>query len=59
MDAESGETTRYASSYQAYTNEQYTQILTDAGFSAILFRPGLSEEHEQDGLQVVVAVKPS
>jgi len=58
VDAASGETTRYAATYQAYTNDQYTQLLTDAGFSAILFRPSLADEHEQDGLQVIVAVKP-
>lgn len=58
VDVETGQITRYASSYQAYNRQQYEQVLADTGFTQVAFRDSLSEVHPQDGLQVITARKP-
>jgi SAM-dependent methyltransferase len=42
VNAASGEVTRYASSTQAYTDEQQVEMLTKAGFEPPLFYPSLT-----------------
>ena len=51
--------TRYAQSAQAYTNEEYSALLINSGFSDIKFMSSLtgSTKDEQQGFQVIVARK--
>jgi SAM-dependent methyltransferase len=58
VDAESGEVTRYAHSYQAYTTEDYERVLLEAGFYDVQFYPGLGEKVNLPGhLMAIVASK--
>jgi SAM-dependent methyltransferase len=59
IDAKTGAVTRYAFSTQAYTEEQYSDMLTRAGFRDIDFYPSLSgvEDAQTDEMYVVVARK--
>jgi len=41
VDAETGEVTRYASSMQAYTTNQYRSLLEECGFRDVEFHPSL------------------
>jgi len=41
IDAHSGEVTRYASSTQAYSDDQYCLLLQDCGFDEVEFHPSL------------------
>jgi len=51
---------RYAQSFQAYTDEEYTSLLRDCGFAEITFFPALDggPGEGQSELQVIVA-RPS
>jgi len=51
--------TRYATTYQAYTDEQYSSLLRECGFEAIEFYPSLGEAQDkyQDDLIAIVAKK--
>lgn len=42
IDAETGQVTRYASSQQAYSREDYTALLESCGFHSPRFTPGLA-----------------
>lgn len=42
VDAESGEVTRYAASYQAWDESDYRRLLADAGFAEITSHPSLT-----------------
>lgn len=42
VDAKSGEVTRYSSSTQAYTNEEYQALLVECGFGEVTFYPTLA-----------------
>jgi SAM-dependent methyltransferase len=56
IDASSGAVTRHASSMQAYTDSDYTALLTKCGFGSIQNYPSLNGEADiQRGLQVITA----
>ena len=61
IDAATNEVTRYAQSLQAYTSEQYIQLLTETGFDHIEIFPGLAHDHIEPmpELQAIVAHKPA
>ena len=44
VDAESGAVTRYASSMQAYTDDEYRTLLAASGFAAIEFHAAMGDE---------------
>lgn len=59
VDARTAQVTRYADSMQAYTDDEYRQLLADCGFAAIEFYPSLSGDADiQPGLMAVTARKP-
>ena len=56
IDASTGSVTRYASTYQAYTDQQYSSLLNECGFEAIEFYPSLGEtkgKHQTDLIAIV------
>ena len=56
VDAASGEVTRYSSSTQAYENEVYVEMLTQAGFQNPEFYPSLTGKSDEiTQLQVLLA----
>jgi SAM-dependent methyltransferase len=59
IDAASGEVTRHAASYQAYSDEQYKSLLTEIGFEDVRFFPSLTaaEDNLQADLIAIVARK--
>ena len=59
IDAPTSNVTQHAQTMQAYTDEQYTSLLTECGFGNIEFLPavGESEDVRQDGLFAIVAQK--
>ncbi len=59
VDAASGEVTRFAQSFQAYTETQYRSVLENAGFKGVHFLPSLtgSREDAHPGLMVITAHK--
>jgi len=59
IDAATGAVDRYASTTQAYTDDEYDRLLTDAGFSEIRRVPSLAgtASHRQKGLFVLMARK--
>ena len=48
VDAATGDVTRYASSAQAYTDEDYRSLLDESGFAEITFFPSLTGEQPSD-----------
>ena len=42
VDASTGDVTRYAASMQAYTEADYTDVLTECGFAEVTFYPSLT-----------------
>ena len=59
IDADTGEVTRCAASYQAYTDAEYKSLLAECRFSSIRqynTLPGNAKEHQRD-LTVFVAAK--
>jgi SAM-dependent methyltransferase len=61
VEAASGEVTRYAASYQAYSNEEYRSLLEGQGFGNILFYPSMtgSEDAFTRDFMVILAQKPN
>jgi SAM-dependent methyltransferase len=61
IDASTGNVARYATTYQAYTDQQYRSLLKESGFEAIEFYPSLGEAKDkyQDDLIAIVAKKSS
>ncbi|MBN1402423.1 MAG: class I SAM-dependent methyltransferase [Anaerolineae bacterium] len=59
VDAASGDVTRYAQTFQGYTDEAYTAILQECGFSGVVFHPSLRgiDDPNQPGLLAIVARK--
>ncbi len=59
IDGTSGSVTRYAASYQAYSDEGYRSLLEHQGFKNTLFYPSLTgfEEVATRNLKVIVAGK--
>ncbi|MGC9397178.1 MAG: class I SAM-dependent methyltransferase [Anaerolineae bacterium] len=60
IDALTGDVTRYASSMQAYTDEQYRALLTTCGYHDVRFYPSLKGEVDEstNWLCAIVAQKP-
>ena len=60
IDAATGGVTRYASSMQAYTDEQYRALLTTCGYDNVRFYPSLKGEVDEstNWLCAIVAQKP-
>jgi len=59
IDGETGEVTRYAATYQAYTDTEYKELLEECGFSMINQYLSLAgkENNQQEGLIVLRAQK--
>ena len=59
VDAASGNVIRYAQSMQAYTNEEYRNLLAGTGFDEIRFYPSLTgiPDPEQEYLIAITALK--
>lgn len=58
VDLASSEMTRYAASYQAYSDEAYRALLTKCGFQAVQFFPALTgDEQPAADLFVILAKK--
>ena len=59
IDAATGQVTRHAASYQAYSDDEYRSMLTARGFRDVRLLPSLAgdEDEGQAGLMVVVARK--
>lgn len=58
IDASTGDVTRYASSMQAYTDEEYQSLLAECGFIGVEFHASLSGSPQAQGdLLVIVAEK--
>jgi len=59
IDAATGDVSRYASSVQAYTDDELRSLLTACGFADVRLFPSLSggEDHRQPELFAVTAVK--
>ncbi len=59
VDATTDAIDRYTSTSQAYSDEAYDQLLSDAGFSETQRLPSLtgSEDHQHEGLFVLMAKK--
>ncbi len=56
IDASTGDMARYATTYQAYTDQQYRGLLRECGFEAIEFYPSLGEakgKHQADLIAIV------
>ena len=60
IDAETGEVTRHASTAQAYTDDQYRDLLAERGFEDIRFFPSLTgvEDATQADYLAIAARKP-
>jgi len=60
IDALTGDVTRYASSMQAYTEEQYRALLLTCGYQDVRFYPSLKGEVDEstNWLCAIVAQKP-
>ncbi|MCP4753213.1 MAG: class I SAM-dependent methyltransferase [Proteobacteria bacterium] len=56
VDARNGETTRHAQSFQAYTDRQYRQILSEHGFGSIKTYDSLHGETDEAENEFVVLV---
>jgi len=60
IDAATGDAACYATTYQAYTNQQYRSLLKECGFEAIEFYPSLGEtkgKHQTDLIAIVARKK--
>ncbi len=60
IDAATGEVARHAISMQAYSNDEYRELLESCGFVAVEFFPSLTGEADdaQYGLMAIVARRP-
>lgn len=57
VDAGSGSISRFAQSFQAYTDDDYRLLLCEHGFTDIRFLTALSEQYPQAGLCALLARK--
>ena len=57
IDAETGKVTRYAQTFQGYTNEAYRELLQECGFCGVAFHPSLlgTKDPDQPDLMAIVA----
>ncbi len=54
VDAVTGEVTREAQTFQAYTDEQYRALLTECGFASVEFHPSLEGAEAEPGRELFV-----
>ena len=54
LDGLTGSVTRYASSTQAYTDEQYRSLLEKCGFGEVMFYPSLSGDRDDSQSDFIV-----
>ena len=54
VDALTGTVEQHALSNEAYTEEQLTTLLNDAGFAQVIHQPSLTGERTDNGLSVAV-----
>jgi SAM-dependent methyltransferase len=58
IDSATGNVVKYAKSTQAYSKEEYHDLLTECGFQDVMFYPSLGGiDDKEDGLMVVVGRK--
>lgn len=57
IDAQTAEVTRYAASYQAYSLDEYRDLLGSAGFTGVRSFPSLTWEEESGDFIVLTAVR--
>ncbi len=57
VDAESGATQQWSCSYQAYTDEAYRSVLTQAGFTRVSLLDGLGGAPHKEGFIVIIAAR--
>ncbi len=57
IDAATAQVTRYAASYQAYSNAAYQGLLEETGFTNVQFFPSLTGEVEAGDFLVIIAHK--
>jgi SAM-dependent methyltransferase len=57
VDAETKQVTRYAASYQAYSNPEYQAVLEECGFTRVKFFPSLTGADEPGDFFALVAEK--
>jgi len=57
IDAADQQVTGYAQSFQAYTENEYSRLITGCGFHQVEFLPGLSASDLQEGLFTLTACK--
>ena len=57
LQAETGQVSRYAQTFQAYHDVEYLTLLNEHGFGDIEILPGLSLDDPQKGLMAIVARK--
>jgi SAM-dependent methyltransferase len=53
VDAATGQVTRHAQSFQAYTDEEYRSLLESCGFTAVEFFPSLGEVHTDSPSELI------
>jgi SAM-dependent methyltransferase len=58
LDAATAEVTRYAASYQAYTEADYRAVLNECGFEPAAFYPSLAELETGSDLIAITTQKP-
>jgi SAM-dependent methyltransferase len=56
IDAASGEVSRYAQSFQAYTDEEYAALGRECGFSKVSFLPSLTGDPAAEASDLLVMV---
>jgi SAM-dependent methyltransferase len=57
VDTSTGTVEQHSLSNEAYTEEQLTTLLNDAGFAQVVHKPSLTGERTDDGLSVAVCSK--
>lgn len=55
VDAASGEVSRYAQTFQAYSDERYRAVLEEAGFGGVEFYPAFGDAEPASDFVVIVA----
>ena len=59
IDAATGEVSRYGQTINAYDEDGYRQMLTNAGFEDVTLSPSMGEDEATDDLMVITARKTS
>jgi SAM-dependent methyltransferase len=56
IDAATAQVTRYASSFQAYTDQEYCSLLNETGFDGVQLLPGLGDEQSEGEGELIAIV---